>query len=121
MRFTKQKVFRFGRTCFRTVAANPTWIRRARMNGMCSGKTKKTFTGAAVGAVALATFALVAAATLRAQQTDSRPTPPLGTTLTIHADRSVAKVSPTFYGLMTEEINHAFDGGLYAEMVRNRT
>jgi alpha-L-arabinofuranosidase len=89
------------------------------MNGMRSGKTKKTFTGAAVGAVALATFALVAAS--RAQQTDSRPTPPLGTTLTIHADRSVAKVSPTFYGLMTEEINHAFDGGLYAEMVRNRT
>jgi len=33
----------------------------------------------------------------------------------------VAKVSPTLYGLMTEEINHAFDGGLYAEMVRNRT
>jgi alpha-N-arabinofuranosidase len=26
-----------------------------------------------------------------------------------------AKVSPTFYGLMTEEINHSYDGGLYAE------
>jgi alpha-L-arabinofuranosidase len=41
--------------------------------------------------------------------------------LEIHADRVTAKVSPTLYGLMTEEINHAFDGGLYAEMVRNRT
>ncbi len=32
-----------------------------------------------------------------------------------------AKVSPTLYGLMTEEINYSYDGGLYAEMVRNRT
>ena len=24
------------------------------------------------------------------------------------------------YGLMTEEINHAYDGGLYAELIRNR-
>lgn len=29
-------------------------------------------------------------------------------------------VSPRFYGLMTEEINHAYDGGLYAELIRNR-
>jgi len=29
-------------------------------------------------------------------------------------------VSPTFYGLMTEEINYSYDGGLYAELVRNR-
>lgn len=30
-------------------------------------------------------------------------------------------VSPVLYGLMTEEINHSYDGGLYAELVRNRT
>ena len=30
-------------------------------------------------------------------------------------------VSPTFYGMMTEEINHAYDGGLYAELVQNRS
>jgi alpha-L-arabinofuranosidase len=41
--------------------------------------------------------------------------------LTIHADQPAAKVSPTLYGLMTEEINYSYDGGLYAEMVRNRT
>lgn len=41
--------------------------------------------------------------------------------LTIHADQPVHAVSPTLYGLMTEEINYAYDGGLYAEMVRNRT
>lgn len=43
-------------------------------------------------------------------------------TLTIHLDRpALHGVSPTLYGLMTEEINYSYDGGLYAEMVRNRT
>jgi alpha-N-arabinofuranosidase len=42
-------------------------------------------------------------------------------TLTLHPDQPVAAVSPTLYGLMTEEINYSYDGGLYAEMVRNRT
>jgi alpha-L-arabinofuranosidase len=41
-------------------------------------------------------------------------------TLTIEAANPVAKVSPLLYGLMTEEINHSYDGGLYAELVRNR-
>lgn len=41
--------------------------------------------------------------------------------LTIQVDRPVSKISPTLYGLMTEEINYSYDGGLYAEMVRNRT
>lgn len=42
-------------------------------------------------------------------------------TLTIHPDQSVSTVSPILYGLMTEEINYSYEGGLYAEMVRNRT
>jgi alpha-L-arabinofuranosidase len=37
------------------------------------------------------------------------------------AETSVSPVSPMLYGLMTEEINFSYDGGLYAEMVRNRT
>ena len=41
--------------------------------------------------------------------------------LTIHVDKPISIVSPTLYGLMTEEINYSYDGGLYAEMVRNRT
>jgi alpha-N-arabinofuranosidase len=41
--------------------------------------------------------------------------------LTIHADQATTPVSPTLYGLMTEEINYSYEGGLYAEMVRNRT
>jgi alpha-N-arabinofuranosidase len=38
----------------------------------------------------------------------------------IHADKVTAHVSPLFYGLMTEEINYSYDGGIYAELVRNR-
>lgn len=41
--------------------------------------------------------------------------------LTIEPGTSVHAVSPTLYGMMTEEINHAFDGGLYAELLMNRT
>jgi alpha-N-arabinofuranosidase len=34
--------------------------------------------------------------------------------LEIHVGKPIAKVSQRLYGLMTEEINHAYDGGLYA-------
>jgi alpha-N-arabinofuranosidase len=39
----------------------------------------------------------------------------------IAADHVTATVSPALYGLMTEEINYSYDGGLYAELVRNRS
>jgi len=41
--------------------------------------------------------------------------------LTIQVDHPAAKVSPTLYGLMTEEINYSYDGGIYAELIRDRT
>ena len=41
--------------------------------------------------------------------------------LTLDFTNPGAKVSPMLYGLMTEEINHSYDGGLYAELIRNRT
>jgi alpha-N-arabinofuranosidase len=41
--------------------------------------------------------------------------------LQIKADQVAAHVSPRLYGLMTEEINFSYEGGLYAELVRNRT
>jgi alpha-L-arabinofuranosidase len=41
--------------------------------------------------------------------------------LTIRVDHPTAKVSPTLYGLMTEEINYSYDGGIYGELVRDRT
>jgi alpha-L-arabinofuranosidase len=43
-----------------------------------------------------------------------------GAVLKIQTDTSVARVSPTLYGFMTEEINHSYDGGIYAELIRNR-
>jgi alpha-L-arabinofuranosidase len=43
-----------------------------------------------------------------------------GAVLKIQIDTPVARVSPTLYGLMTEEINHSYDGGIYAELIRNR-
>jgi alpha-N-arabinofuranosidase len=41
-------------------------------------------------------------------------------TFTIDTTHSVGTVSPRLYGLMTEEINHSYDGGLYAELIQNR-
>jgi len=40
--------------------------------------------------------------------------------ITLHVDKANTAVSTMLYGLMTEEINHAYDGGLYAELIRNR-
>lgn len=40
--------------------------------------------------------------------------------LIVDAGHPAGKVSPMLYGLMTEEINHSYDGGLYAELIRNR-
>lgn len=41
-------------------------------------------------------------------------------TLTVDLGQPAGKASPMHYGLMTEELNYAYDGGLYAELVRNR-
>lgn len=41
--------------------------------------------------------------------------------LSIDANEIVHPVSPMLYGLMTEEINHSYEGGLYAELISNRT
>ena len=38
----------------------------------------------------------------------------------IQADKVTAQMPPTFYGLMTEEINYSYEGGLYGELIRNR-
>jgi len=42
------------------------------------------------------------------------------TALVVDVDQAIGRVSPMHYGLMTEEINHSYDGGLYAELVQNR-
>ena len=40
--------------------------------------------------------------------------------LTVSVDQPGPKLDPIFYGLMTEEINYSYDGGLYGELIRNR-
>jgi alpha-L-arabinofuranosidase len=46
---------------------------------------------------------------------------PAPAVLTIHVDRPGPALNPTQYGVFFEEISHAGDGGLYAELVRNRS
>lgn len=46
---------------------------------------------------------------------------PAPAVLTVDLDQPGKKVSPLLYGAFFEEINHAGDGGLYAELVRNRS
>ena len=40
-------------------------------------------------------------------------------TLTLQIDKADRSVSPTLYGLMTEEINYSYEGGLYAQLLRD--
>lgn len=42
-------------------------------------------------------------------------------TLTVQADKPVAEIAPTMWGIFFEDINFAADGGLYAELVKNRS
>lgn len=41
--------------------------------------------------------------------------------LTIHGDKKVLDISKTLYGLFYEDINNAADGGIYAELIQNRS
>lgn len=43
------------------------------------------------------------------------------TKLEVDLTKSITKIQPTMYGIFFEDINFAADGGLYAEMVKNRT
>jgi len=40
--------------------------------------------------------------------------------ISVGVDKPGVAISPILYGLMTEEINHSYDGGLYAELIQNR-
>ena len=41
--------------------------------------------------------------------------------INVDATQKGPKISPTHYGIFYEDINHAADGGLYAELIRNRS
>ena len=59
----------------------------------------------------LAVLALAAGSALPAQTNE----------LVIQAGKPGAEIQPTMYGLFFEDINYAADGGLYAELVKNRS
>lgn len=59
----------------------------------------------------LAVLALAAGSALQAQTNE----------LVIQARKPGAEIQPTMYGLFFEDINYAADGGLYAELVKNRS
>jgi alpha-L-arabinofuranosidase len=42
-------------------------------------------------------------------------------TLTVQADKPGARINPAMWGIFFEDINFGADGGLYAEMVKNRS
>jgi alpha-L-arabinofuranosidase len=63
------------------------------------------------------TAALLAASFIPAAALPAAPT----ATLEIDLGKPGHAIPASFYGLMTEEINYSYDGGLYAELVRNRT
>lgn len=59
----------------------------------------------------MAVLALAAGSALQAQTNE----------LVIQAGKPGAEIQPTMYGLFFEDINYAADGGLYAELVKNRS
>ena len=60
------------------------------------------------------TFLLTLAALATAWTTETNE-------MVVRTDKPGAEIRPTMYGLFFEDINYAADGGLYAEMVKNRS
>ena len=50
-----------------------------------------------------------------------RPEMPVTSTITIEGDGLTLPVNKELYGLTLEEVNHGIDGGLYAELIQNRS
>lgn len=50
-----------------------------------------------------------------------QPEMPVTSTITIDGEARRVAVNRELYGLTIEEINHAIDGGIYAELIRNRS
>ena len=97
-------------------ATGHTVIGRGKFNG-----APVDFVAGSVDDVRLYQTALPAADILAmAKPYVQAPPAPLPAAMQIDAGQITAHVSPTLYGLMTEEINHSYDGGLYAELIQNR-
>lgn len=63
-------------------------------------------------------YVLLAALTLTCVETAIAQNPDV---MVIQANKTGAEIQPTMYGHFLEDINYAADGGLYAELVKNRS
>jgi len=73
-------------------------------------------------AALVATIAALAGSPLPARSAEAVSTSPASTgRITVRVNEPGPAISPNLYGIFFEEINHAGDGGLYAELVRNRS
>src|SRR2546421_3678064 len=72
-------------------------------------------------AVALVALTVVCYKSSLGRPAAGEPSTQPDATMTVHADRPGIKISPTLYGIFFEEINRAGEGGLYGEMVQNRS
>jgi alpha-L-arabinofuranosidase len=70
-----------------------------------------------VGSLGLLAISFLLALTLGAAPPDQAKV----AHLTVHADQDGPKISPLLYGVFFEEINRAGEGGLWAEMIQNRS
>jgi len=60
----------------------------------------------------------VAPVTSSAHPSARQPAPPI---LTVRADHPTADIQPTMWGVFFEDINMGADGGIYAELIKNRS
>ncbi len=75
-----------------------------------------------LSACAVAGAGVAWAQTQAPENAATRSTAPLGVAqLNIDTTVNARPASAGLYGLMTEEINHSYEGGLYAELIRNNT
>lgn len=80
-----------------------------------------TDTSIAISAPVTATMVTAAPVVTPVATTPAATGPATTSVLQIDAGKVAGKVSPDFFGLMTEEINYSYEGGLYGELIRNRS
>jgi alpha-N-arabinofuranosidase len=80
-----------------------------------------TPTAAATAPATTESAAITPTSTAPASTPTTATSPAAVPVLKIDAAKLMGTVSPMLYGLMTEEINFSYEGGLYGELIRNRT
>jgi alpha-L-arabinofuranosidase len=89
---------------------------------MARTRPKPVLVSATLLAALLAGTVMTGPTRADAPPADAPPAPgPVDYSLTVHPDRTGPAIDRTMYGVFFEDINNAADGGLYAELVQNRS